>query len=119
MAKNLTDQQQLFLDSLFTEEAGGKIRKAMTMAGYSTKTSVHHTTKNLSEEIAEATRNFIATAAPQAVYELTDIFADPMALGNKNRLAAAKDMLDRAGFGKTERVEVTAKEPIFILPAKD
>jgi hypothetical protein len=33
-------------------------------------------------------------------------------------MLAAKDIMDRAGFVKTEKVEVTAKEAVFILPAK-
>ena len=35
-------------------------------------------------------------------------------------MAAAKDVLDRAGFTKTDKVEVSAaNEPLFILPAKE
>ena len=30
-----------------------------------------------------------------------------------------EDILDRAGFTKTDKVEVKANEPLFILPAKD
>jgi hypothetical protein len=34
-------------------------------------------------------------------------------------MLAAKDILDRAGFTKTDKVEVKASEPLFILPAKE
>jgi hypothetical protein len=34
-------------------------------------------------------------------------------------MMAAKDILDRAGFTKTEKVEVKTTEPLFILPSKD
>lgn len=116
---NLTDQEKLFLEVLFTKEAGGKPRKAMTLAGYSTKTPVSSVVNKLVEEIADATRRFIATSAPQAVFEMAAVLDEPIALGNKDKMAAAKDVLDRAGFVKTEKVEVSSKEPIFILPAKD
>jgi hypothetical protein len=39
-------------------------------------------------------------------------------LGAKEKMAAAKDLMDRAGFTKTEKIEVSTKEPVFILPAK-
>jgi hypothetical protein len=34
-------------------------------------------------------------------------------------MAAAKDLLDRAGFVKTDKVEVKSDSPLFILPPKD
>jgi len=117
--KELTENQQRFLDNLFTEQAGGKPRKAMAMSGFSNSTPVSTVVNALVDEIAEATRRYIATAAPQAVYEMADVLSNPIKLGNKDKMAAAKDVLDRAGFVKTEKVEVTSKEPIFILPAKD
>jgi hypothetical protein len=43
---------------------------------------------------------------------------NPTDLGNKEKMAAAKDLLDRAGFVKTDKVEVTAESPLFILPPK-
>ena len=38
---------------------------------------------------------------------------------NKKLKGAAKDLLDRAGFVKTDKVEVKAESPLFILPEKD
>ena len=40
-------------------------------------------------------------------------------LGIKEKLNAAKDLLDRAGIVKTEKVEIQASNGIMILPAKD
>ena len=34
-------------------------------------------------------------------------------------MAAAKVLLDRAGFVKTEKVEVKSESPLFILPPKE
>ena len=47
------------------------------------------------------------------------VMSDPTDLGVKEKMLAAKDILDRAGFTKTDRVEVKTSEPLFILPAKD
>ena len=40
-------------------------------------------------------------------------------VGNKEKIAVAKDFLDRAGFVKTDKIEVKAESPLFILPAKN
>ena len=46
------------------------------------------------------------------------VMGDVDMLGAKEKMAAAKDLMDRAGFTKTEKIEVSTKEPVFILPAK-
>ena len=43
---------------------------------------------------------------------------NPTDLGNKEKLAASKDVLDRAGFVKTDKVEIKSDSPVFILPPK-
>jgi hypothetical protein len=47
-----------------------------------------------------------------------EVMNNPTDLGNKEKMAAAKDVLDRSGFIKTEKVEVSAANPLFILPQK-
>ena len=47
-----------------------------------------------------------------------EVMNSPTDLGNKEKMAAAKDVLDRSGFIKTEKVEVSAANPLFILPRK-
>ena len=44
---------------------------------------------------------------------------NPTDLGNKEKMIAAKDILDRGGFTKTDKVEVTSASPLFILPPKE
>jgi hypothetical protein len=45
---------------------------------------------------------------------------DPTELGMKDKLNAAKDLLDRAGLVKTEKVQLEANTGgIMFLPAKD
>lgn len=118
MAKNFTDKQQKFLDVLF-DEARGDLRIAKDLAGYSKTTTVQEVIEPLHEEIEALTRKFISLSATRAAYEVHSIVNDPTALGNKEKLAAAKEILDRAGFTKTEKVSVESASPLFILPAKN
>tara|TARA_R110002096_G_scaffold344327_1_gene537222 strand:+ start:3087 stop:3458 length:372 start_codon:yes stop_codon:yes gene_type:complete len=118
MAKReLTEKQQLFLDVLF-EEAEGDPLKAKKLAGYSDNVPTSSVTASLIDEIAELTRKFIAQSSTKAAYTMFKVMGDTDMLGAKERMAAAKDLMDRAGFVKTEKVEVSSSEPVFILPAK-
>jgi|TARA_R110000787_G_scaffold29331_3_gene79521 hypothetical protein len=118
MAKReLTEKQQLFLDVLF-EEAEGDPLKAKKLAGYSDNVPTSSVTTSLVDEIAELTRKFIAQSSTKAAYTMFKVMGATDMLGAKERMAAAKDLMDRAGFVKTEKVEVSTSEPLFILPAK-
>ena len=115
----LTEKQELFLQVLF-DEAGGDLRTAMRIAGYSDNTPVSYIANQLSDEIYEATKKYIARSATAAAFEMGAILSGKSQLiGMKERMAAAKDILDRAGLSKTEKVEVVAKDPLFILPPKN
>ena len=118
MAKQLTEQQQKFIDVLF-DEAGGNLRKAMRLAGYSESYMPSQLAKVLKEEIIEATQLYLALHAPKAAAAMVGAIDDPTELGLKEKLNAAKDLLDRAGLVKTEKVQVEAPSGIMILPAKD
>jgi len=118
MARELTEQQQRFLDALFTDEAKGDVRKAMRIAGYKPTSPSSTVTGPLADEIAALTNKFIAQSATKAAFSMFEVMDDPVQLGNKDKLSAARDILDRAGFTKTEKVQITASEPLFILPAK-
>lgn len=118
MTKDYTDKQQKFLEVLFTE-ANGDLRTAATIAGYSPNTRLGDVTAAIADEIVEKTKQYLALNAPKAAVEVVNILKDPTALGNKDKLAAARDLLDRIGLKATEKVEVSAKNPLFILPAKE
>lgn len=118
MARKLTDKQQKFLDVLF-EEAQGDPVKAKKLAGYSDAVSSSSIVNSMVDEIADLTKRFIAQSSTKAAYTMFSVMNDPTELGVKEKMIAAKDVLDRAGFVKTERVEVKASEPLFILPAKE
>ena len=117
MARNLTEKQQKFLDVLF-EEAGGNLSAARKLAGYADGVSSKAIAESLSEEIADLTKKFISSSAVKAAYSMFEVMNNPTDLGNKEKMAAAKDVLDRSGFIKTEKVEVSAANPLFILPQK-
>tara|TARA_R110000782_G_scaffold3228_1_gene11898 strand:+ start:656 stop:1039 length:384 start_codon:yes stop_codon:yes gene_type:complete len=118
MAKReLTEKQQMFLDVLF-EEAEGDPLAAKKLAGYSPNVPTSTVTASLVDEIAELTRKFIAQSSTKAAYTMFSVMGSKDMLGAKERMAAAKDLMDRAGFVKTEKVEVSTSEPLFILPAK-
>jgi|TARA_R110000868_G_scaffold101009_2_gene278084 hypothetical protein len=118
MTRNLTEKQQKFLDVLF-EEAQGNPVKALKIAGYANGISSTSILNSLQNEVAELTKKFLATRGPQAAWSMMEILDNPTDLGNKEKMAAAKDLLDRAGFVKTEKVEVKSESPLFILPPKE
>ena len=118
MAKELSEQHKRFLEVLFTD-AGGNISSAMRMAGFSEGYSRRTLTNYLKEEIIEATQLYIAMAAPKAAVAMINAIDDPTELGLKEKMSAAKDLLDRAGLVKTEKVQVESTGGVMVLPAKE
>ena len=117
MPRQLTPQQQTFLDVLF-DEAEGDFILAKKIAGYSDGTATRVIVESLRDEISEATRLYLARTAPKAAVALSGALLDPTELGLKDKLTAARDILDRVGVTKTEKVDLGASA-IFILPPKD
>lgn len=116
--KKYTDKQNAFLESLMGE-ARGNIRKAMDIAGYSKGTAASEVTVPLKEEIIERASMMLAMNAPKAAHGLLGVLDDPTALGARNAINAAREVLDRTGLVKREKVEVTNNGGgMFILPPK-
>lgn len=118
MARQLTDKQQKFLDVLF-EEASGNVVTAKKLAGYSETSSTTDITKGLKDEILEATQLYMARNAPQAAVAIAGSLSDPTQLGVRDRLAAAKELLDRTGLIKTEKVQVETSGGVVLMPPKN
>ena len=118
MARTLTERQQRFLDVLF-DDAGGDVVAAKKLAGYGDNSSTTAIVEALKDEIAEKTRTYFARTAPKAAFALMGALQDPTQLGIKEKMIAAKDVLDRAGLGKVEKVDVTSGGGIFYLPPKE
>lgn len=118
MPRELTEKQRLFLDVLF-DKAQGSIVQAKKLAGYSDGTSSSEVVRSLKDEINEATREYLARVAPKAAFSMANVLDDPTELGIKEKIVAAKDLLDRTGHAKTEKMEVSSSTGLFILPPKD
>ena len=116
--KKYTEKQAAFLEALMGE-ARGNIRKAMDLAGYSKGTNQGEVTGPLREEIIEKASMMLAMNAPKAAHGLIDVLNDPTALGARNAINAAREVLDRTGLIKKEKIEVTNNGGgMFILPPK-
>lgn len=122
--REYSEQQLTFLDALCAPENEGNVRRAMDVAGYAKTTRPFVVLTALREEIIERTQLMMALHAPKATQRLLSLLDDPTALGAKNLLAASKEILDRAGVVRPERVEVkgagdgAAGGVMFILPPK-
>ena len=118
MSKQLTEQQQKFLDALFGE-AFGDPATARRIAGYSEGYNTAAIMNSLKDEILERTKLYLATNAPRAAMSVVHGMIDPTEPGYKDKLNAAKDLLDRIGIVKTDKVQVEAPNGIMFLPPKE
>lgn len=121
--RELTEKQKLFLQVLFEDEesggAGGDACKAKQLAGYSSATATSEVVTALEDEIFESTKKFFSRVAPRAAFKIRGVMEKPTTMGAKAQLDAAKDLLDRGGFSKTEKLEVSGSGGVFILPSKE
>ncbi len=119
--KVLTPKQKAFLSHL-AGDAKGNIRDAMALAGYSQYTKPEEVFGNLTEEIIKVANNLLSANAVKAVVGLVGVLDAPTKPGNKDVIAAAKELLDRVGMFKKDSGSGTTNiraDTIFILPAKD
>lgn len=117
-SKKLTERQEQFLEFL-CGEAKGDVRAAMRMAGYSDNTHINEAVAPIRDEIISRASMMLAMNAPKAAFSMVDVLNDPAAMGARNAVQAASQILDRAGLVKKEQVEVKGPEGgIFILPPK-
>ncbi len=117
VARQLTAKQQVFLNALF-DEAGGSVILAKKIAGYSDTSSTSEIVKGLKEEILEATQLYMARNAPQAAVAMAGALVDPTELGIRDKMSAAKELLDRTGLVKTEKMQVEASGGVMLMPPK-
>ena len=117
MARALTEKQQKLLAVLF-DEAGGDINVAKRIAGYSDATSSTEIINSLKEEIIDATSAYMPRNAPKAAMAMVGALYDPTELGIRDKMQAAKELLDRSGLVKTEKMQVEAKGGVMLMPPK-
>jgi len=118
MSRELTERQQKFLSVLF-DEAGGDVVAAKKLAGYSESSSTTDIVKSLKDEILEATQLFMSRNAPKAAMAMVGGLYDPTELGIRDKMAAAKELLDRTGLVKTEKMQVESTGGVMLLPPKN
>jgi len=118
--KVYTDKQNAFLEALMMKETSGSIRKAMDVAGYSKTTSINSMVESLGTEIHDRANKILQMNAPKAAWGMVDVLDDPSAMGARNSIAAAAQIMDRTGLVKKEQVEVkNTGGAMFILPPKN
>ena len=117
MARELTERQQKFLNVLM-DEAGGDVTLAKKLAGYSPNTTNREITDSLKEEIIDVTHSYLARNVPKAAMAMVSALHDPTELGIRDKMSAAKELLDRTGLVKTEKMQVEAKGGVMLMPAK-
>ena len=118
--KELTDKQKTFLSVLFSD-ADGDTRKAAELAGYS-PTSYPKVVQGLKNEIIEKAESVLAAHSPKAALGISRALSDDGSIPGANiRMEAAKQILDRVGLVKKEKIDINAKvaHGIFVLPAKE
>ena len=117
MSRILTEKQQMFLNVLF-EGANGDVVAAKKLAGYSENTQTTEVIKGLKDEIMEATQLYMSRNAPKAAMAMVIGLYDPTELGIRDKMAAAKELLDRTGLVKTEKLQVEATGGVMLMPPK-
>ena len=117
MTRQLTEKQQKLVDVLF-DEAAGNVTIAKKIAGYADTSSTADIVKGLKDEILEATQMWMARNAPRAAMSMTGALLEPTELGIKEKMMAAKEILDRVGLVKTEKMQVEATGGVMLMPPK-
>ena len=117
MARKLTERQQKFIDALFAD-ANGSIKDAKIIAGYSPNSNSNEIVEALKDEILEATQTYMASNAPKAAFAMVNGIDDPTQLGIRDKMNAAKELLDRTGLVKTEKMQVESTGGVMLMPAK-
>ena len=118
MTKVLNEKQQKFMAVLF-DEAGGDVTLAKKLAGYSDASSTTEVMRGIKDEILEATQDYMAQNAPRAAVAIAGGLVDPTELGIRDKLAAAKELLDRTGLVRTEKMQVEATGGVMLMPPKE
>lgn len=116
----MTERQKRFVDEYLILK-GRNATQAAINAGYSKKTAYSIASENLKKpeiqeylskrkkELEEELRQALFFDALEAREVMEEILKKPEAL-DKDKLTAARDFLDRAGFGPVQRQEVTISE---------
>ncbi len=76
--------------------------------------------ESLGTEIHDRANKILQMNAPKAAWGMVDVLDDPSAMGARNSIAAAAQIMDRTRLVKKEQVEVkNTGGAMFILPPKN
>lgn len=116
----MTERQKRFVEELIILKGRNQTQAAIN-AGYSEKTAYSIASENMrkpeiqeylskrKKELEEELRQALFFDALEAKEIMEGIMKNPYAM-NKDKLIAARDFLDRAGFGSTQKHEVEVTE---------
>jgi hypothetical protein len=114
--KPFTAKQKKFL-VLFAQNNFQDVKTCAQKAGY--KVDYWSVINGLKEDIREIAENILVSSAPQAALTLNLVMdSEKPVAGAQNKLVAAKEILDRVGIVKTEKIEHNVSGGLFLLPAK-
>lgn len=118
--KELSVQEDLFLEYLFDGENVRHPNEAKQMAGYAKDYPLSKILKNITEDLVKRCDNYLAMYAPQGIVGLLNVMANPTEPGAKIKLQAVQDLLNRAGVVAKEKTEVqqASQHFLFVLPEK-
>jgi len=105
--RNLTEKQKAWLESYLEHGNASEAARALGIGDNSARQYGHQMKRALSECIQANMHALIGRCAPDALETIYDIAVncpDP-----KVRLAAAQDVLNRAGYMGTKKVEVSVE----------
>lgn len=117
--KSYTAKQKKFL-KVFADNNFKDARECALKAGY-TAGSAYAAIMSLKTDIVEISNTMLLGAAPEAAGALLSVLSGYSdGPGNKDRLAAAKEVLDRVGIVKPETVNHNHQVAggLFLIPAK-
>lgn len=116
MTSEPTDMQKAFMDALM---AGETPAEAKRIAGYSEHTATRKILTGVQDHFIEYVGYELMVQMPKAVQALVTQLESPSPMG-ATQIAAAREVLDRAGLTKKEKAvhEISAPNGLFILPAK-
>ena len=96
--RQLTELQTRFLDALFTE-AKGTTHKLCGLLD-TLRPQILMLLCNHCTEIIERAELEMAANAPKAVLSMVGVIDDPTAIGNREKLSASQQILDRVGLSR-------------------
>ncbi len=122
MSKKPTDKQMAFIQALFDTKKNptGDPMVAKKLAGYDKKAPVKSILDAVQPYLIEYAGAEMAALMAKSVKSISDTLDKPNRLGAANALSAAREVFDRVGLTKKEKLNIEVEAPNFLieLPAK-